>query len=156
VSFPIFLFNSLQFMAVGANMDVRQSLEPGATPRIPRTSTLEGLKQVTINGPKGWGSRTVKIPEAGDFALPPLDRVGLYTTDPPVPQFEQVAVNLLDGVESNVQPAPEKSALGGVAAEVREADANKSRMELWWWVVACAALPLLMIEWWVYTRRVHL
>jgi hypothetical protein len=67
-----------------------------------------------------------------------------------------VAVNLLDGVESNVLPASEKSALGGVAAEVREADANKSRMELWWWVVACAALPLLMIEWWVYTRRVHL
>jgi len=156
VSFPIFLFNSLQFMAVGANMDVRQSLEPGATPRIPRTATLEGLKQVTIKGPPGWGNRTVNVPEAGDFALPPLDRVGLYTTDPPVPLFEQVAVNLLDGVESNVLPASEKSALGGVAAEVREADANKSRMELWWWVVACAALPLLMIEWWVYTRRVHL
>jgi hypothetical protein len=156
VSFPIFLFNSLQFMAVGANMDVRQSLEPGATPRIPRTATLEGLKQVTIKGPPGWGNRTVNVPEAGDFALPPLDRVGLYTTDPPVPLFEQVAVNLLDGLESNVLPASEKSALGGVAAEVRDADANKSRMELWWWVVACAALPLLMIEWWVYTRRVHL
>ena len=156
VSFPIFLFNSLQFMAVGANMDVRQSLEPGATPRIPRTASLEGLKQVTVKGPPGWGNRTVKIPEAGDFALPPLDRVGLYTTDPPVPQFEQVAVNLLDPVESNVLPAAATNALGGVAVEVREADANKSRMELWWWVVACAALPLLMIEWWVYTRRVHL
>jgi len=27
---------------------------------------------------------------------------------------------------------------------------------LWWWIVAFAALPMLLIEWWVYTRRVHL
>ena len=156
VSFPIFLFNSLQFLAVGSNMDVRQSLDPGATPRIPRTAALEGLKQITLKGPPGFGNQAVKVPEAGDFALPPLERVGLYATDPPVPQYEQLAVNLLDGVESNVQPAAASNALGGVAAEVRETDANKSRMELWWWVVACAALPLLLIEWWVYTRRVHL
>lgn len=156
VSFPVFLFNSLQFLAVGSNMDVRQSLEPGSTPRIPRTAALEGLKQVELKGPKEFGSRTLKIPEAGDFALPPLDYVGVYATNPPVPQYEQMAVNLLDSNESNVLPTPSTNALGGLAAEVREADANKSRMELWWWVVACAALPLLLIEWWVYTRRVHL
>jgi hypothetical protein len=156
VSFPIFLFNSLQFLAVGSSMDVRQSLDPGATPRIPRTAALEGVKQVSLKGPPGFKEQTLNVPEAGDFALPPLDRVGLYVTDPPIPQYEQIAVNLLDAVESNVQPAPATNALGGVAAEVREADANKSRMELWWWVVACAALPLLLIEWWVYTRRVHL
>ena len=156
VSFPIFLFNSLQFLAVGSNMDVRQSFEPGATPRLPRTAALEGLKQVTLKGPKEFGSRSVKVPEVGDFSLPSLDRVGIYATDPPLPQFEQLAVNLLDGTESNIQPAPATNALGGLAAEVREGDANKSRMELWWWVVACAALPMLLIEWWVYTRRVHL
>jgi hypothetical protein len=32
---------------------------------------------------------------------------------------------------------------------------GQSRLELWWWLVACA-LPLLLIEWWIYTRRVHL
>ena len=156
VSFPIFLFNSLQFLAVGSSMDVRQSLDPGATPRIPQTAALQGIKQVTLKGPPGVAPRTLTVPEAGDFALPPLDRVGVYATDPPVPQYEQIAVNLLDANESNILPAAAGNALGGVAAEVREADANKSRMELWWWVVACAALPLLMIEWWVYTRRVHL
>ena len=156
VSFPIFLFNSLQFLAVGSSMDVRQSLEPGATPRIPATAALQGLKQVTVKGPPGFGSKTVDVPAAGDLALPSLDRVGIYSTEPPIPQYEQVAVNLLDPVESNVQPVSGKTALGGLPAEVREGDANKSRMELWWWVVACAALPMLLIEWWVYTRRVHL
>src|SRR5437867_2510436 len=41
-SFPIFLHNAMQFLAVGSSMDVRQSVEPGATPRIPRGSLLRG------------------------------------------------------------------------------------------------------------------
>jgi len=64
-----------------------------------------------------------------------------------------MAVNLLDAVESNTYPAAN---VPGGAAEVREGTGAKSRMELWGWIVACAALPLLLIEWWVYTRRVHL
>lgn len=155
VSFPIFVFNSLQFLAVGSSMDVRQSLDPGATPRVPRTPALDALKTVELKGPKEFGNRTLAVPQAGDFALPPLDRVGLYSLDPPIAQYEQMAVNLLDANESNLQPGTNNT-LGGLAAEVRESDSNKSRMELWWWVVACAALPLLLIEWWVYTRRVHL
>ena len=155
-SFPVFMVNALQFMAVGSSMDVRQSLEPGATPRIQQSAALQALKTVTLKGPKAFRTRTLTVPATGDFALPPLDYVGVYSTDPPVPQFEQVAVNLLDANESNVMPAPSNAGLGGIAAEVRETDAAKSRMELWWWVVACAALPLLLIEWWVYTRRVHL
>src|SRR5262249_7021955 len=38
VSFPIFLHNSLQFMALGADMDVPESFQPGATPRIARAN----------------------------------------------------------------------------------------------------------------------
>ena len=46
-----------------------------------------------------------KFPPSGDFVLPALNHVGLYTTDPPVPQFEKIAVNLLDANESNLVPA---------------------------------------------------
>jgi hypothetical protein len=157
-SFPIFFYYAMQFMSVGSSMDVPQSVEPGSTPRIPRPALLRGgqeLKQVTLKGPPAFGTKTLSVPEAGDFALPTLSHVGLYTTDPPVPQYEQLAVNLLDANESNLLPVADSAKLGGVA-EVREGEAGKSRLELWWWVVACAALPLLLIEWWVYTRRVHL
>ena len=157
-SFPIFLHNAMQFLAVGSSMDVRQSVEPGATPRVPRAVLLRGgreLQQVTLKGPAAFGTKTLKVPEAGDFAFPALDYVGVYSTDPALPPFEQIAVNLLDANESNVLPVGDQTKLGGVA-EIREGGAGKSRLELWWWIVACAALPLLMIEWWVYTRRVHL
>jgi hypothetical protein len=153
-SFPLFLHNALQFMAIGSDMDVRPSVEPGATPRIPRSNLQRvsaDLKKIRMNGPAG--SRDIVIPAAGDFALPPLDRVGLYSTEPPVPQFENFAVNLLDPTESNLLPVDQPP---GNIGEAVAAAGGKSRRELWWWIIACAALPLLLVEWWVYTRRVHL
>lgn len=154
VSFPIFLHNAMQFLAVGAEMDLRQSQPPGATPRIPRASLNRGgvdLTTLTLNGP--MGSRSLTIPPTGDFALPALDRVGVYSTDPPVPQFERIAVNLLDANESNLVPA---DAPPGGVGESLGATGGRARLELWWWIIALVALPLLLIEWWVYTRRVHL
>ncbi len=153
-TFVIFIQNTLKYLAVGSDMDVRASLEPGSTPRIPRSNLQRAgadLKSLRLEGPQG--SKTIAIPPAGDFALPALDRVGLYTTDPAVPQFEHFAVNLLDATESNVLPVTQAP---GNVGEAVAATGGKSRLELWWWIMACVALPLLLIEWWVYTRRVHL
>ena len=96
----------------------------------------------------------VEVPATGDLALPALNHVGLYSTDPPVPQFETMAVNLLDPNESNLLPADR--APGDVNAPVEQLAGAKARLELWWWLIVCGALPLLLIEWFVYTRRVHL
>jgi hypothetical protein len=154
VSFPVFMQNAMEFLALGSEMGVRESYPPGATPRIPRAQLNrvdENLKELTLRGPTG--SRTIPVTGTGDFALPSLNHVGVYTLDPPVPQFEQIAVNLLDPSESNLLPL--KDAPGGVGQSVARA-AGKSRLELWWWIIACAGIPLLLIEWWVYTRRVHI
>jgi hypothetical protein len=155
VSFPMFLQNAMQYLAIGSDMDVRHSYAPGASPVIPRVNLLKldpSLKEIHLNGPST--SLTVAIPATGDFALPPLEHVGLYTTEPAVPQFEQLAVNLLDANESNLVPA--ETAPGNSTAAVEDVKDTHARLELWWWLAACGALPLLMIEWWVYTRRVHL
>jgi hypothetical protein len=152
-TFPVFLYQTLQFMALGTDMDVRPSYEPGIALRIPRFN-LQKLgtipDTITITGP--MGALKVKVPQAGDFVLPSLDRVGLYQTYPPIPQYENIAVSLLDANESNLLPAPVAPGAGGQIAPSAQ---TKSRMELWWWLAA-AAVPLLMLEWWVYTRRVHL
>jgi hypothetical protein len=135
-------------------MDVRQSLEPGATPRIPRANIIRDhpdLKKIHLSGP--GIERDLTIPETGDFALPPLDNVGVYRLTPTVPQYERIAVNLLDSNESNLIPVDRPP--GNIGEAVGTAG-GKSRLELWWWIVACGALPMLLIEWWVYTRRVHL
>jgi hypothetical protein len=157
VSFPVFLHQALQFMAIGADLNVRESFKPGAAVTIPRANLVRAEggvepKQLRLIGPGGT-SRTIDVPPAGDFALPAMERVGVYRTEPVVPQFERVAVNLTDPAESNTLPT--KTVPGGSGEAIAAAD-QKSRLELWWWIVACVALPLLLIEWWVYTRRVHL
>jgi hypothetical protein len=157
-SFPQFFHKAFQFMAVGEAMDVRQTLHAGEVVRVPRSSLQQagaGLKKVAIKGP-GGSSRDVPVPEAGEFVLPSFDKVGLYATDPPIPGFEQMAVNVLDANESNVLPADKVPA---AVAAANEAGANggpgRRRLEWWWWL-ALAALGVLTVEWWVYTRRVHL
>ena len=153
-SFPVFMHNTMQFLALGSEMDVRPHFQPGATPRIQRAliqKSAPAARKLTLTGP--GGAREITIPETGDVALPALDRAGVYALDPPIPPFDQVAVNLLDFNESNVVPVDQPP--GGIG-EMIASGAGRSRLELWWWIVACCALPLLLIEWWVYTRRVHL
>jgi hypothetical protein len=155
VSFPMFLQNAMQYLAVGSDMDVRHSYQPGEAPVIPRSNLQKldpTLTSITLTGPST--TVDVPIPATGDFALPPLERVGIYSTKPAIPQFQQIAVNLLDPNESNLMPSDAPP--GDANAAVEEVKDSRARLELWWWLALCGALPLLMIEWYVYTRRVHL
>jgi hypothetical protein len=133
-------------------MDVHEAYAPGDTPAIPLGDVkrvASDRKELRLSGP--GGVRSVKIPEAGEFALPPLDQVGVYTLDVPVPGYDRIAVNLLDSNESNLVPSDQPP--GGIGQT--QETTGRARVELWWWLAA-AAVPLLLIEWFVYTRRVHL
>ncbi|MFT3786506.1 MAG: VWA domain-containing protein [Tepidisphaeraceae bacterium] len=159
-TFQHFLYNTMQFLALGSDMDVRESYAPGDMPRIARVNVdrafSPGTKEmkVLLRGPDG--DKPLIVPQAGDFALPPLDTVGLYKTDPAVPQFERVAVNLLNANESNLMPSKlPPGHIGQAVGAVGEEGSKQSRLEWWWWLVAFGVLPLLMVEWWVYTRRLH-
>lgn len=152
LSFPIYMYQALQYLALGSEMDVREAYPPGATPTIPLGDikrVAADRKEIHLTGPSG--TRAIKIPEAGDFVLPPLDRVGMYTLDVPVPGYDKMAVNLLDSNESNLVPTDRPP---GDIGDTQVAT-GRARVELWWWLAALAA-PLLLIEWFVYTRRVHL
>jgi hypothetical protein len=155
MSFPVFMYQALQYLALGSEMDVREAFSPGATPTIPLGDVQRAAgdrKELHLNGP--MGRKTIKIPDAGDFVLPALERVGLYTFDTPQPiqGYDKLAVNLLDANESNLVPLKDRSP--GNVGEVK-ATSGKSRVELWWWL-SLLAIPLLLVEWFVYTRRVHL
>ncbi len=151
--FPALMYQALQYLAVGANLGATQSFDPGSTPRIPRTNLAQigEPRSITLNGPRL--SQTLSVPATGDVALPALDRVGVYETSPVIPGFERIAVNLLDESESNLMPVDHPP---GSVGNTIVGKPSRSRLNLWWWLVAAVALPLLLIEWWVYTRRVHM
>ncbi|MEZ0264733.1 MAG: VWA domain-containing protein, partial [Phycisphaerae bacterium] len=120
LSFPVFMYNALQYLALGSEMDVRESYAPGDTPRIPLADVrrVAGDKpEIGLNGPTG--AKRVKIPAVGDFVLPALDQTGFYQLDTPVAGYDRIAVNLVDANESNLMPAT--TTPGGGAGEMRTA-----------------------------------
>lgn len=156
-SFPMFLHQAMQYLAVGQTMDLRQTLRPGEAVRIPRSKLQQAdanLKSVTLVNPDG-GKKELPVTDAGEFVLPVMEKVGLYSTDPAIPGYEKLAVNILDSTESNVLPAEKIPAAIPTAEGDAASGVGKRRLEWWWWL-ALVALGVLMVEWWVYTRRVHL
>ena len=135
----------MRFLAVGSADELRQSFEPGDSPVIPRKNIEQAgsdLQSIQLTGPDG--PQIIPIPPTGDIALPPLDKVGLYQTTPPIPGYEQFAVNLLDANESNTLPRDQ--APGDETAIVETATNRKTHVDLlvvsnrlrrscrcWWW-----------------------
>lgn len=156
VSFPVFMHQALHFLALGADMALRQSYEPGDAPQVQRSlinvaGGLEALSKLTLEGP--GGTREVPVPPGDRFVLPPLEQVGIYKTVPEITGMEQIAVNMLDVNESNLVPAEKPP--GDIGKAEPLGGESTRRRELWPFLAA-AALAVLFIEWWVYTRRVHL
>lgn len=154
-TFVPFFLQAVQFLSLGSDLQQRESLSAGASPLIPRASVERVVSddgRITLLGPSG--EQRLAVPPAGDLALPPLERVGLYRTSPPAPQFEYIAVNLGNDLESNTLPAARPP--GNIGQVLGGDEGAVVQSELWWWIVAAVATPLLLVEWWVYTRRIHL
>ncbi len=166
-TFPIFGYQMFEFLAAGEDVRVRESVRPGSVVGVPqnlaeRAELSEG-ERVAVVGPSGYAGadanrRDARVDESGGLTLGPFESVGVYRTEPPVPQFSHVAVSLLDPSESNLLPGyTDPGALSGTdairaATEQREGDEGE-QIEWWWWLVAAAA-AVLMVEWFLYTRRV--
>ena len=122
--------------------------------QVPDTKVAEIVDGELFVSPRPASPHAHAATRLATQILPPFDRVGLYTTEPAVPQFEKLAVNLLDANESNIQPKNEPPGDIGKRDEKAEGT-GKGRTELWWFLAAFGLL-VLFVEWWVYTRRVHL
>ena len=166
-TFPIFGLQMFEFLAAGEDVRVRESVRPGAVVGVPqnlaeRAELSEG-ERVSVVGPSGFAGassnrRDARVDESGGLTLGPFESVGVYRTEPPVPQFSHVAVSLLDPSESNLLPGyTDPGALSGtdaIRAAVEQAEGDEGEQIEWWWWLVAAAAAVLMVEWVLYTRRV--
>ncbi len=146
VAFPVFIYNAIRFLSSGgvAESDVR--LRPGDALRVqlPAGSSAAELKL------PGGRTATARADAAGVARFGGTERVGVYEALAGGKQIDRFAVNLEDPDESSIAPraAP---AFGGV--DVQQGEMLKaSTPEIWRWF-AGIALVILLVEWWVYTRR---
>jgi hypothetical protein len=144
LSFPLFLQNVVLWTprgAAGAAASVRTG-EPLTIFPVP------DLQSATVRTPSG---RSVQVP------LDPVRTVyfadtsgaGIYTVVRGADE-ERVSVNLLDARETDVTPAG-RLEFGRGTVEASAGPRVQTR-ELWPWLVY-GALALLLLEWWVYSRR---
>lgn len=159
-SFQVFMVNALETLGLsntasassgeagGHSVDSTLSYRAGESATVPVPT---GVTTVGYSGP----SRLSATVRAGRATLPAFTRVGFYESDSSAgidAPMDRLAVNLLDELESDVRPADRLAVGTGVVQAT--AESSLIRREVWQWF-AWAALGLLLVEWFVYTRRMR-
>jgi hypothetical protein len=152
VSFPVFVSNAVSAAgglgAGGLGEASGLMFRAGDVAVVPVAGEVA---RVEYAGPEPLEARAAN----GQAVLPMFSRAGVYgttgrATEPP---FNLLPVNVLDPLESDTRPVDMLAVAGQSAQGTPESRAV--RREVWPWFV-WGALALLMIEWLVYTRRMHL
>lgn len=162
-SYVVFLVSAVTYLGEDGNVGVTNRLiQPGSvlSDRIPPEA-----RNVSVRLP-GGENRALTPSADGRIVFGPLLRTGLYevswdgpagTTDFTAAGSGRVvrtyASNLLDAAESDVA----SSETLAMATKVVRADGDTSAQadrKLWPWLLA-VALAVMMLEWFIYNRKVH-
>ena len=162
-SFIVFLGQSVRHVTDGGPGDAIVASRPG----VSRGETLPvGVDSAELVPPQG-SSYGVPVDAAGQAVAGPLREVGLYTLrweGPPGPSDtrngnrseRRFAVNLADAGASDVTPRRELVIQAErIGASGLGEGSNRTPQSLWPWLLV-AALAIVMLEWYVYNRKVQL
>jgi hypothetical protein len=109
------------------------------------------VRQIEVSDPAGK-TETLQRGTRADFSYGKTDHVGIYQVKWGEKNTRPFAVNLLDAEESNLQPRTQVS-IG--AEQIMAGEVHGRPREIWKWVVL-AGLILLLLEWYIYNRRVYI
>ncbi len=149
ISFAVFVDNVIAALASTGSENDALSFAPGDAAAV-QTLDDDG-DDVTYRGPVDLKADAL----SGRAVMPAFQRAGVYRLDDDnlaPPPWNTMAVNLTDPLESDLRPAPELVVRSGAVTVVTSND--PPRREVWRWFVLIA-LGVLVIEWVVYTRRMH-
>ncbi len=159
VGFVVFLAEAMQSLA-RADSGALATLTPGETGRALLPA---GASDVSLADPDG--SRVpLQLNDENTALFGPVRRTGLYALrwDGPATASDMVvsgraqrpvAVNLLDPAESDLRAAPSLELASRSVAAVAGSAGVTDRRSLWPWLLL-ACLAVLMVEWWIYNRKV--
>jgi hypothetical protein len=161
LSFPTFWLNGLEYLAGGSAAGRMAEVRPGQPVELPAPGNVQEL---TVVDPANRET-TVRKTDQDVFPYHDTDRPGVYQVRQGGKSLERFAVNLFDRAESDIRLRPSQDAQEAsvtpadirighvdVAASVGQAP---SRKELWKWLLA-GALVVLLLEWYIFNRRVYL
>jgi hypothetical protein len=161
VSFVIFLAQSVEFLGDDSN-GIGATVQPGGvlSDRVP-----PGATDLRVELPNGTSDAMGAPSPDGRVVYGPIQRAGIYelswkgaagpsdrkSGDRVIRPF---AANLLDSTESDIAAAP-SLVLPTQIAQAQESGKMKASIPLWPFLLM-GMLALLLLEWFVYNRRVQL
>jgi hypothetical protein len=146
LSFPLYILNLINGLG-GFEAESRRVLTPGD---VISFRADDKIKETTITSPSG-AQRTVKRSKLGAFEFLDTDELGVYEAKVGG-AVRRFPVNLFDVDESNIKPEP-KVTIGDVS-HASAVSSYPTRRELWKWLTAIA-FAILLLEWYIYNRRVY-
>ncbi|MGE0610139.1 MAG: VWA domain-containing protein [Pirellulales bacterium] len=149
LSFPLFILNVLQYLGQGQDALATGSVQPGRAVMLRSETPAE---RVTVVSP---GKKTTELARGkGDaFHFAGTDELGIYELQADGKTINRFAVNLFDPGESQIKPRP-RLPVGGSDVQA-SAGYEPARREVWKALVL-AGLAVLLLEWYIYNRRIYL
>jgi hypothetical protein len=145
-SFPLFLRNVLYSLGNVSDAAGEEQLQPGQV-KVLRPDVA--VAEIEVTDPDGT-AKTLTRGTRPDFAFGDTEQMGPYQVRWADGGHRLFSVNLLDPEESNIEPRPD-IAVGG--RKVATGEARVQPRDTWKWI-AIVALVLLLLEWYVYNRRI--
>jgi len=150
VNFPLFLHN-VTYVLGNVNDGVKEErVQPGDVKTLRPDMAV---KKIEVVGPDSGGkAETLERKGRPDFSFGNTERVGVYEVRWDGKPQRNFAVNLLDADESNIDPRTEIH-IG--QDSIKAGESRGTPRDTWKWV-ALGALVLLLLEWYIYNRRVYI
>ncbi len=165
ISFPLFLLNSVQALGNVREGTGGDDLRSPGRPVVLRAETLG--KDLLVTSASGDNTDRLARTPQGSFVYNQAATTGLYHARWEPSGLLPFAVNLFDFRESDLAPR------GLVPEGVPEGQAESYKIKIgynpvagtrqtrdiqqdWWKWFACAALGVLLVEWYIYNKRVYI
>jgi len=164
ISFPLFLFNGLQVLGNSRESAGDEVHLPGRPVTLRLDAPAAGVR---VTGPDGKTAETVTRSSQGAYVFGRADRTGIYHARWDPAGVYPFVVNQFDPRESDLAPRglvpegtpPDKADAYRIKIgyeAVAGTKAVRPTRKDWWVPFAVAALGVLLLEWYVYNRRVYL
>jgi hypothetical protein len=150
-SFASFALNVLGYLGGSRGGLESGSVRPGATVML---EGPDGQKTLDVRTPSGE-SLSAGAGPSGKFAFTGTGELGIYEVLAGGKTVGRFAVNLMDRSESDIPPGPTPVIKIGHVEVKGESPWQAARRELWKPLVAIG-LAVLLMEWYIYNRRVYL
>jgi hypothetical protein len=150
LSFPLFVSNLLQYFGRNQQASATSGYRPGQ-PALLRSDSAGSL---VVKAPGGQSFDVPRTRQAA-FSFAQTDQLGVYGVLEGGKETQQFAVNLFDSKESDIRARTEGSVKIGFV-EVKPTSRSVPVRREAWKLLLLVALGVLLLEWYIYNRRVYI